>query len=82
MQLQRVRTIAVQLGLSMVGGSDAHVPRDLAKGRTRFSGQSFIDFRRAVALGQTSPDGEIYPLARTIRDGVVAVLSSRLRLRF
>jgi predicted metal-dependent phosphoesterase TrpH len=82
MQLQRVRAIAVQLELSMVGGSDAHVPRDLAQGRTRFPGQSFIDFRRAVALGQTSPDGEIYPLARTIRDGVVAVLSSRLRLRF
>lgn len=82
MQVRRVRALAAQLGLSQVGGSDAHVPRDLAQGRTRFSGRSFIDFRRAVELGQTSPEGETYPLARTIRDGLGAVLSSRLRPRF
>lgn len=82
MQVRRVRALAAQLGLAMVGGSDAHVAGDLAQGRTRFSGRSFIDFRQAVALGQTWPEGEIYPLARTIRDGLGAILSSRLRLRF
>jgi len=82
MQERRAGSLAAQLGLSIVGGSDAHLPGDLAMGRTRFSGRSFVEFRRAVALGETSPEGEIYPLARTIRDGFGAVFSSRLRLRF
>jgi predicted metal-dependent phosphoesterase TrpH len=82
LQERRVRALATQLGLAMVGGSDAHLPGDLAHGRTRFPGRSFADFRRAVALGQTTPEGETYPLSRTIRDGLGAVQLSRLRPRF
>jgi predicted metal-dependent phosphoesterase TrpH len=82
LQERRARTHAAQLGLSIVGGSDAHVPGDLALGRTLFSGRSFVEFRRGVALGETSPEGEIYPLTRTVRDGLGAFFSSRLRLRF
>ena len=81
MQLRRVRELAAQLGLPMFGGSDAHVPRDLANGRTRFHGRSFVEFRRAVALGETSPEGDRYPIARAVRDGLGQVLSSRLRPR-
>ena len=82
LQERRARSLAAQLGLSIVGGSDAHLPGDLALGRTLFSGRSFVEFRRAVALGETSPEGEIYPFARTVRDGLGAFFSSRLRLRF
>ena len=82
MQERRVRALAADLGLAIVGGSDAHLPGDLAHGRTRFPGRSFADFRRAVALGHTTPEGETYPLARTIRDGLGAVQLSRLRPRF
>jgi predicted metal-dependent phosphoesterase TrpH len=82
LQERRARLLATQLGLAIVGGSDAHLPGDLALGRTLFSGRSFVEFRRAVALGKTSPQGEIYPFARTMRDGLGALFSSRLRLRF
>ena len=82
LQERRARSLAAQLGLSVVGGSDAHLPGDLAFARTLFSGRSFVEFRQAVALGETSPEGEIYPLSRTVRDGVGALFSSRLRLRF
>jgi predicted metal-dependent phosphoesterase TrpH len=82
LQERRARSLAAQLGLSIVGGSDAHLPGDLAFGRTLFSGRSFVEFRRAVALGKTSPEGDTYPLSRTIRDGLGAVQLSRLRPRF
>lgn len=77
LQLRRVRGLAAQLGLPMLGGSDAHLPEDLAHGRTRFSGRSFVEFRRAVAIGETSPEGDPYSIARALRQ----VPSGWLRLR-
>ena len=81
-QERRARELAAHLGLAVVGGSDAHRPRDLGTGRTRYPGRSFADFRRSVTDGLTSTEGDTYPLGRTIREGLGAVLSSRFRLRF
>ena len=80
LQSRRVRDLAERLALPMLGGSDAHAPEDLALGRTRFSGRSFLDFRRAVAAGETSPEGDPYPIARVLRIGLGQLSSSELRL--
>jgi hypothetical protein len=45
--------VARTLGLTAVGGSDAHVRHAIAWAHTRFDGRSARHLRRAIASGQT-----------------------------
>jgi predicted metal-dependent phosphoesterase TrpH len=51
------------LGLGHVGGSDSHDLRTIGSARTRFSGHSWHDLRRAVVERTSVAEGEFYGLS-------------------
>ena len=47
--------------LTVVGGSDAHLPSHIGQGRTRFPGHTADDLRRAIEASATTWEGSFYP---------------------
>ncbi len=50
---QKARGVARALGLTQVGGSDAHVRHAIAWGNTRFEGRNARDLRHSILAGST-----------------------------
>jgi predicted metal-dependent phosphoesterase TrpH len=71
---RRLREFAARYGYPTVGGSDAHRPSAIGRGRTRFPGSTFEDLRTAIATGEVSAEGRPYG----IRDAIAGVA---IRLR-
>lgn len=55
--------VARELGMPMVGGSDAHSLATIGRGYTRFAGRSADDLYRALQAGNVSWGGECWSLA-------------------
>lgn len=51
------RRIVRELGIPVVGNSDAHTLRAIGRGCTRFMGKTASDFRSALASGNTAAEG-------------------------
>jgi predicted metal-dependent phosphoesterase TrpH len=56
-----------QMGLAVVGSSDAHMPGDIASGVTRFNGTTAADLRESLALGCTTAEGKTWPITTYLK---------------
>jgi predicted metal-dependent phosphoesterase TrpH len=61
------RRIAAKLALAVTGGSDAHTLGGIGAGITRFPGYSAADLRAALLAGETSAEGEAWPITDYLR---------------
>jgi hypothetical protein len=61
------RRLAHQLGLPIVGNSDAHSLAAIGSGSTYFAGRNAVDLRHALSTGTTSVEGESWPIADYLR---------------
>ncbi|HEY7600000.1 MAG TPA: PHP-associated domain-containing protein [Candidatus Limnocylindrales bacterium] len=59
---KRVPAFAAELGLPVVGASDAHRAADVGAALTTFSGSSADELRAAIVAGTTDWQGTAYPL--------------------
>jgi predicted metal-dependent phosphoesterase TrpH len=50
---RRAGWVADAIGLTPIGGSDAHVRHALGWGHTRFAGRTASDLRQSIAIGRT-----------------------------
>jgi predicted metal-dependent phosphoesterase TrpH len=57
------RHLAQRAGLAMLGNSDAHTLGAIGTGRTRFTGVTASDLRRAILLGDTRAEGSAWNIS-------------------
>lgn len=69
-----------QLGLPVVGGSDAHMPESIATAITRFKGTTAADLRESLAHGYTSAEGKSWPITTYLKLLPVEIHKRRSRL--
>ncbi|MCC6615878.1 MAG: PHP domain-containing protein [Anaerolineae bacterium] len=55
------------IGLPVVGNSDAHMIASIGSGFTWFAGRTAADLRMALALGQTAAEGTPWPITTYLR---------------
>jgi predicted metal-dependent phosphoesterase TrpH len=75
----RVREFAARHAYPVVGGSDAHRPSAVGRGRTRFAGSTFDDLRAAIAAGRVSAEGRPYGLRDALVGFAIRVRASSRR---
>ena len=64
---RRVELLAERCGYAVVGGSDAHIPRSVGRGRTGFHGDTWADLVGAVGRGETWTEGGRHPIGDILR---------------
>ena len=64
---RRVEGLAQRCRYAIVGGSDAHVPRSVGRGRTGFHGDTVADLMAAIRGRETWAEGRPYPLRDIFR---------------
>jgi predicted metal-dependent phosphoesterase TrpH len=55
------------LGLSLVGNSDAHLPESIGTAVTRFKGTTAADLRDSLVLGTTAAEGKSWPITTYLK---------------
>jgi predicted metal-dependent phosphoesterase TrpH len=78
---RRARRIQRTRNLAALGGSDAHVPGAVGKGRTGFPGRTAAELASAIRDGRTSAHASLYGpgLILTYTGYVLDVYRGRLR---
>lgn len=56
-----------EVGLPVVGSSDAHLLESIASAVTRFRGKTADDLRAALALGMTTAEGKSWPITTYLK---------------
>jgi hypothetical protein len=69
--------VYADVAIPKVGNSDAHMIASIGSGVTRFAGRSTDDLRRAIALGQTAAEGNIWPITTYLKLLKTGVLNKR-----
>ncbi|MCA0458881.1 MAG: PHP domain-containing protein [Chloroflexi bacterium] len=67
------RRIVRDLGIPLVGNSDAHTLNAIGRGRTFFNGRYADDFRSALAAGQTAAEGVRWQLTDYLKLSIKSI---------